>query len=395
MGMTEQAFYIPHLRTRLPDGNEKLQEDERKDREYDNERRLEQEVLIDDHKNNENSSPETQFEKEMASNKSNADRRILQTIFDTSPDEMDLSAFDFEDDQALEENVPIAMQNENKTSSSKETRVVDDIKREEIIKSIAKPIATGDWTSLRPKKDKPSPEDNPILRNWKKRVAESPTILQNDTGSSKSSLPPFPSDDHFVGIWHLDILPRGSSVEEDRVFGTDVNENIVLRIDGTTAGGPILDMKNQHRAAGGTWKFFEAQWVGPTDDETEVLVKTRLRIRLLIPPLKEKVLVMEGEVSNGVFVSPESISRENMKEFRKSVFDSFIGKEEDKDKDISKEEDSILQCNGEMWVENATRPGTSGTSTKRVKVGRFSLSKMKEQGNNYKYSIPAPQRYQD
>lgn len=400
--MTEQAFYIPHLRTRLPDGNTALQDDERKDREYDNERRLEQEVMIDDYEVNDDSSSETKFEKDMATYKSNADRRILQTIFDASPSEIDSSVFDF-DEEGDEEDVTRATFNlidENNESSS---RILDDsdLRKAEIIQSIAKPIATGDWSSLQRKKEKPDPKDNPILRNWKQKMAENPTILQSDAKDMNRSrqLPPFPSDEHFVGIWQLEIIPKGSIFDEaTNPFGNDQfsNENIVLRVDGTTAGGPILDVENQHRAAGGTWKFFQALWIGPSDEETEVpVVKTRLRIRLLIPPLKEKVLVMEGEVINGALVSPESISRDNLKEMRKSVFDSFVGNAREQNSvNPSIGGKSFLQCSGEVWCEDATKADGSGEK-KRLKVGRFHLGKRKEEGNNYKYSIPAPQRYQD
>ena len=114
MGVTEQAFYIPHLRIRLPDGNKVLQDDERKDREYDNKRRLEQEFMIDGDEIDDRSTSETQFEKEMAKNKSNADRRIIQTIFDSSPDNIiDDESLDF--DSVLDETVEL-----NESSDSKD-----------------------------------------------------------------------------------------------------------------------------------------------------------------------------------------------------------------------------------------------------------------------------------
>jgi hypothetical protein len=413
MGMSEQAFYIPHLRTRLPDGNEVLQEDERKDREYDNERRLEQEIMIDDFEVTETSSVETTFEKDMATYKSDADRRILQTIFDSSPNDSDLfniaetiGNFDFEESSSDEsEIVESSTVPEEKTVVDKEIVVVDESqktssdsttitnkakeKKEEIIQSIAKPMATGDWSKFPRKKDKPKPEDNPILRNWKQRVAETPKILDVKNNENKL-LPPFPSDEHFVGIWRLESTPGTNIIEEEGLFSDpNSSENLVLRIDGTTAGGPILDLQNQHRAAGGTWKFFQAQWIGPTGQEvdTEPVLKTRLRIRLLIPPLKEKVLVMEGEVKQGALVSPESISQANINELRKSSFESLLNTNEKKDNKGVKD-DSFIQCSGEMWTEDVR-------GKNRYKLGRFSLSKRKDQGSVYNYSIPSPQRYQD
>ena len=47
MGVSEQAFYIPHLRTKLPDGNEQLQEEEEQEKNYDDKRRNEQGIKMD------------------------------------------------------------------------------------------------------------------------------------------------------------------------------------------------------------------------------------------------------------------------------------------------------------------------------------------------------------
>ncbi len=438
-GMTEQAFYIPHLRTPLPCGNKILQEDERRDREYDNERRLEQESMMDDggiggmsgmsgssindiDSSNRDADPSA-FEKEMATYKSNADRRILQTIFDSSPDavdsvgEMQDGFIDIDLDSILREGDIEDTFNDYSASKTEKNKIasgttelpkVDDSvktpdtsllptsadnndRKEKIIKSIAKPMATGDWSEFSNKKDKPKPQDNPILQNWKKKLAESPTTIEAADGKSES-LPPFPSDEHFAGIWKLVSTPAGNVMEEDSIFVSDPNssENLVLRIDGTIAGGPILDVKNQHRAAGGTWKFFQAQYIGSGPGENEDLqLKTRLRIRLLIPPLKQKVLVMEGEVNpRGTFVSAESISQDNINELRKFSFQPLIGKE--KEEGSTTEQDSVLLCSGEMWTEDAR-----GERKNRSKLGKFTLTKQTDYTQKFKYSIPSPQRYQD
>ena len=63
------------------------------------------------------------------------------------------------------------------------------------------------------------------------------------------------------------------------------SENLILRIDGTTAGGPILDPETNQKAAGGTWKMID-------DGNGNV----NLRIRLVIPPKKERVIEMMGTV---------------------------------------------------------------------------------------------------
>ncbi len=424
MGMTEQAFYIPHLRTPLPDGNTKLQEDERKDREYDNERRLEQEMMIDGPSpisfgDDFTESSELQFEKDMATYKSNADRQLIQTIFDSSPDENNNSV-QFDDTIDVDELISQSMKDvsidnndnvqKNQPKNGVETLSVEDKKADqpkkdngngnddidaqqsretEIIQSIAKPMATGDWSKFQKKKDKPRPEDNPILRNWKERVANNPNVIDVQR-RERQPLPPFPSDEHFIGIWKLESTPGGKVIDEEKMLiDPNSSENLVLRVDGTIGGGPILDTENLHRAAGGTWKFFQAQWVGSTQTGSdEDALTTRLRIRLLIPPKKERVLVFEGQVKQGTFASPESVSQENMNELRKFSFANQLGKNEGIES-LDNSTSLSLQCSGEMWTENVRG------ERNRNKVGKFTLSKKEQRETNYNYSIPAPQRYQD
>ena len=170
---------------------------------------------------------------------------------------------------------------------------------------------------------------------------------------------------------------------------------MILRVDGTTAGGPILDTQNQHRASGGTWKFFEAEWIGDQNDDQNGSerrnTRTRLRIRLVIPPEKQQVLVMEGEVRRGPLSSVYSIAQENMNQLRSSG--SFgmspdTAESESSRKSEELEGDVLLQCSGEAWVED--RYG------KRSKLGPFSLLKMQDRSaDDYTYTIPAPKRYQD
>jgi hypothetical protein len=58
---------------------------------------------------------------------------------------------------------------------------------------------------------------------------------------------------------------------------------LILRVDGTTAGGPVLDPETNQRAGGGTWRMM-------IDNDGDV----KLRIRLVIPPKKERVIEMIG-----------------------------------------------------------------------------------------------------
>jgi hypothetical protein len=188
-------------------------------------------------------------------------------------------------------------------------------------------------------------------------------------------------------------------MDEEEYFGDastssspSKNENLILRIDGTTAGGPILDVQNGHRAAGGTWKFFSAEWCGEDEDDegSEPVVQTRLRVRLLIPPAKDQILVLEGEVKRGAIASAESISRENARELFSS---SSFGMNNIANTEIdSNNDETVLSVAGEAWIENVSYTG----DIKRSKLGRFSMMKMEDKTRDqYQYSIPAPTRYQD
>eukprot|EP00553_Chaetoceros_curvisetus_P008643 CAMPEP_0204619474 /NCGR_PEP_ID=MMETSP0717-20131115/5839_1 /ASSEMBLY_ACC=CAM_ASM_000666 /TAXON_ID=230516 /ORGANISM="Chaetoceros curvisetus" /LENGTH=229 /DNA_ID=CAMNT_0051633487 /DNA_START=77 /DNA_END=766 /DNA_ORIENTATION=- len=219
----------------------------------------------------------------------------------------------------------------------------------------------------------------------------------------KKALPPFPSDEYFVGIWRLVSSPSGPMMGEDELLdallGDETSsENLILRVDGTTAGGPILDPESQHRAAGGTWNFFQAEFCGKDGDAIDALqdrIQTRLRVRLLIPPGKERVVVMEGTVRRGDINSVESISLDNANELRAS---SSFGINRVAKKGPSKamkslnDGESFMYVSGEAWVEDAEGTGKKN----RSKLGRFSLMKRKDRDPaQYQYTIPAPQRYQD
>jgi len=412
MGTSEQAFYIPHLRTKLPDGNAQLRKEEEQGKSYNNIRRSEEEIKMDYDGFNEGDEAQS-FEKEMASFKSTADRRMLQTVYDLSPDEAEevgdiaetIQAESREELKTIESTKPTVISSKvikNKESRPRSEMVKDEAsgarpeRTEEIIGSIAKPITTGNWSNEDKKQEKPLPQDNPILKNWRDRITSAGKVQES---APRKILSPYPSDEHFAGIWRLISAPGGALMDEEDLLeamagDTKSKENLILRIDGTTAGGPILDVENGHRAAGGTWKFFQAEWCGEDEEDgAERQIQTRLRIRLLIPPSKTSVLVMEGEVKRGSIVSPESISKDNARElFSSSSFG--MNKMADRSEDTDEPDDeSYMFVSGEAWVENA--PG-AGDIQKRSRLGRFSLMKRKDRNpDQYQYTIPAPTRYQD
>jgi len=134
-------------------------------------------------------------------------------------------------------------------------------------------------------------EDNPVLKAYRDgtRSESKPKPLP------EKKLGPYPGNDHFVGIWKVVVNPMGdlgnSNTEES-------NQNLLLRVDGTTAAGPTLNPETNQKAAGGTWKMLP-------QENGDVL----LRVRLIIPPEKKRILVMEGLVSRGTQLGVELASR--------------------------------------------------------------------------------------
>lgn len=132
------------------------------------------------------------------------------------------------------------------------------------------------------KKVKPPIEENPVFKAYKEGNLNIASEIDIPKSSSAPKFGPYPGKDHFVGIWRVVKSPTGFDVDDTK---EDSSENIVLRVDGTIAGGPTLDLETKQKAAGGIWKML-------VDDDGTV----RLRIRLVIPPKKERIMVMEGVV---------------------------------------------------------------------------------------------------
>lgn len=160
-----------------------------------------------------------------------------------------------------------------------------------------------------------------------------------------SSLPPYPADEYFLGIWRMvtSPLPQEPGDPDVDIYDCD---NLILRVDGTIAGGPIFDSKLQLRAAGGTWRMFQAKYVGEGDSNGEV--QTRLRMELVVPPRKDKLLIMEGRVTR-MSIGPGS-GLASVGAIR------------------NMEEETILACSGESYVQDI-----EGI---RTKAGLFSIRKI-------------------
>eukprot|EP00986_Skeletonema_menzelii_P012800 scaffold7198_cov150-Skeletonema_menzelii.AAC.26 len=246
-------------------------------------------------------------------------------------------------------------------------------------------------------KELPSIEDNPIfkrLREGKPQItAQGQTSVQPlDSSSTEESLPPYPSEPHFTGIWRIVSSPFGqSSVDGDGL--SSASDNFIFRVDGGVAGGPILNAEYQQKAAGGSWKFFQAQLRKSNPDEIPV-TQSRLRVRLLVPPEKSQTLVIEGEINR--LVSPNSGSSSNSSDAWKmasgGMLDGMSSKLMNGDDGTDtvmtpsqeQSQDAMIFCRGEAWLED-TEDGSN-----RKKLGPIALMKLKTPDRNKLiYTVPS------
>jgi hypothetical protein len=240
------------------------------------------------------------------------------------------------------------------------------------------------------KRKLPSIEDNPVFqRLWKGEAqlnaqGESTAQPLDGTSAAEEVLPPYPSDEYFTGIWKVVQSPIGVPSFEDA--SSQSSDNLILRVDGQVMGGPILDAEFQHKAAGGSWKMFQAvQRSGNDGADEPKITQTRLRIKLLVPPEKERMLVMEGEVTRVGFAGKAPTSS--------SAFAGTGGMLEgmstakllkDDETPDTPDGEQVLYCGGEAWMENVDGSG------KRRKLGPFSLTKQKTvDRSKLIYTVPA------
>ncbi len=208
-------------------------------------------------------------------------------------------------------------------------------------------------------KEMPPIADNPIFKAYKDGTlvpkSEQPQKDRQDPG-------PYPSIGHFVGIWKVVSSPTGFPVEES---SNESSENLILRIDGTTAGGPILDPETRQKAAGGTWKIMEG-------DDGEVT----LRIRLLIPPKRERVIEMIGQVNRISLGSQVAMAS---KAFGIPHLEALA-------KMPTSDTEEFMVCGGDVFVEDSI------TRKNRERVGEFSLTKIQgpKSSGDYTITIPKP-----
>lgn len=206
------------------------------------------------------------------------------------------------------------------------------------------------------KEPKYSIEDNPIFKKFKE---EGTLSDEKPKASPTKKLGPYPGNDHFVGIWKVVVNPMGDDESGNIEEGT---ENLLLRVDGTTAAGPTLNPETKQKAAGGTWKMLP-------QENGDVL----LRIRLIIPPEKKRILVMEGLVKRGSQLGMNMASR------------TFgIPQVEEKANAANKDEEMKMMCSGEAYIEDAV------TKKNRIRAENFYLEKLQGGRDPDSYTITIP-----
>lgn len=369
--LSYSMFYMPYDTIALPDANSVIMRSEEKFQKYQDERMQEQERQLSPEGATETSSEPTKpkeqerdvlvtktyerleqlYSKSVGGESGFMEEDAIEGVVEATVSPKDQSDDNEDDDEAKLADLSVASQNQASPDDFIEdwmkTRIRNAIESQESEKA-RKPV----------KKEMPPVAENPLFKAYK----EGTLVPESDRPKKKKKdLGPYPNSRHFAGIWHVVSSPTGFAVEAST---NDSSENLILRIDGTTAGGPILDPETNQKAAGGTWKFLEG-------DNGEV----QLRIRLVIPPQKQRVIEMIGRVHR-IGMSSSDIPMAS-KAFGIPHLEAMAKKTSDEDKDF-------MICGGEVYVEDAT------TKKNRERIGEFSLAKLQGPKNRGDYTITIP-----
>mmetsp|Transcript_23725 Transcript_23725/g.33288 ORF Transcript_23725/g.33288 Transcript_23725/m.33288 type:complete len:707 (+) Transcript_23725:80-2200(+) len=359
-GLGESAFYFPHETIKLPKGNEALTAAESRDSQYQEARMADAEKVVETASDG---IPDTNVEKA---------RELFESLYEDSTIENEQKENSF---GSTEDNNINSLGNDESLGAPIEVdgQQVDDWTKERIRKAVeGRESVQARKNIMTSKKDLPPMEENPIFQKYRTNrdaMAKNPTSFRKP----RKDLPSYPSREYFVGAWRLVSSPIPS---EDLLNPDDKekSDNLILRVDGTTFGGPILDRENMHKAAGGTWKNFQARWIGGDEESPKTMEQTRLRIRLVVPPEKKRILVLEGEVKRLMMPS-------NLEEARSSFGIPLVQKANEA---TEAQYENLLQCEGEMWVEDAQ------TGENRNKLGRFLLMKIEGNSDPSDYVVTIP-----
>jgi hypothetical protein len=368
-GLDEQAFYMPEQTVRLPDGNAALAKEEARHQQYQEQRMAEAENL----ENEESRKKSSQMSEKVSDDGRVSDddpllvetRDRLEALYQSS-DAEEMKTVPTTEEEAVDVGYSEEEEELDINSTLKPPEVpeaLDDWTKQRISKAISSRARVQSQEQLAKPKVKPPIDENPIFNKYK----EGTLVTEAERIAYVEDLPALPSREHCTGFWRVISSPTGFDVEESDSGRSD---NLVCRIDGTIAGGPILDQETRQKASGGTWRV-----TGDTWDSAE------LRIRLVIPPTKNRILVMEGKLKKVSLLSDLPMAS--------STFG--IPQVEEKAAKAAEEVEDLLFCGGSVWIEDAV------TGNNREEIGKFSLQKLHTPTDPTQYTItvPKPVRNQD
>ena len=344
--LDEQTFYLPHETVDLPGGNDALSKEEKVHQDYNEERMKESERRMVEEEDG-LPSPDGDFMDPSLSD----NRQILEAIYGKDSEIFNEGFLpnDDEEDTIMQEvggggGAPLDDWMKDRINQIIDTAAsaAGDSETEPAVEDGAATSSADDTKSSTPplddrirgivdnrpsyqqrmppvKTNVPSLDDNPIFQAYRDGTLIS---RSKDLEVSEPALPEvsaFPSEDVLRGFWRVVRSPLTSSIEMKDESRSD---NFVLRVDGTVSGGPVLDQDTFNKASGGTWRMMEA------------LDETLLRIRLVIPPKKDRIMVWEGEIYTEMESTSNSASILDATSFGKDASES--------------ENEEVIKCSGEV-----------------------------------------------
>mmetsp|Transcript_32924 Transcript_32924/g.54353 ORF Transcript_32924/g.54353 Transcript_32924/m.54353 type:complete len:747 (+) Transcript_32924:27-2267(+) len=402
--LTEQTFYLPHEIVELPGGNEALAKQEKSHQNYNEKRMKESERRLTTEDEDFEPSPDGDFMDPSLSD----NRKILESIYGKDSEIFDEGLMDGEVDLESQDSggasAPLDnwMQErinningvteddavESPTTSNdvdsvydvpapaiddtaqSETPPMEDWMQDRIRDIVEKRPSYKQRTIQNQKKENvPNLDDNPIFQAYRDGTLVGKINPKPTTGDSQLDTTPFPSEEQLRGFWKVVRSPITSAMD---VKAESRSDNFALRVDGTVSGGPMLDQETQQKAGGGTWRM-----LGASDETT-------LRIRLVIPPKRERIMVWEGEIYKELEARPASNSA--------SVLDATsFGKVTSGESDELEIEEEVIKCSGTVWIEDAV------TKRNREELGSFVLTKVNTSTDprDFTITIPKAVRTQD
>jgi hypothetical protein len=358
--LTEQTFYLAHETVELPGGNDALSKHEKFHQDYSEKRLQEAERRLED-EDDELTSLDGDFVDPTLSQ----NRKILESIYgkdselfenglledveQKATDDLNLiegssSSLDTPGARILDHTgasmgtelvAPPAAGSTRKsrTNDTEATETKSDLVTnstgdgmQDRIRTIVDSRPSYNQKALHEKQDKkevPPLDENPIFMAYRNGTLGKHESSASDVLDCNKAA--FASEEFMRGFWKIVRSPLNSP---DEPKDDSRSNNFVLRVDKTVSGGPILDFDTQQKAGGGTWRVLEAA------------EETLLRIRLVIPPKRERIIVFEGKVYKEI-PSLESSSLVSMTVLGATAFAK--GDTEDRKPSIE-----VVRCSGKV-----------------------------------------------